>query len=124
MVQKFIVKLYNEKTKKKLETNKYSLVQKMIMDELVKGQNYLAEKCNPMYEEWNARFDQLYPNDDEDRFDPDSKYMNFIRAKQDRVLKEFNHGSPFIDKFYSNEEGSIAVKTIFGNYSLILIPVE
>lgn len=115
--------IFNEKTKHKVYANEFSWAQKIILNALVEGQNHLAEKCNPMYEEWNARFDELYPHDEEDRTDPDSKYMSYIRNKQNRMLSDLKPKSPFVYSYYSNDECSIAVNTFFGNYSLILEPV-
>lgn len=109
----------NEKTGKEAS----AIDKKLWLKYLLAGQNHLADVCNPMYDEWNTRFDRLYPDDDEDRFDPDSKYMSFIRRKQNRMLDGFKCGPSFI-KYYTNKECDIAIKTPVGNFSLNLKPFK
>ena len=94
-------------------------------DCLVRGQSIMADLMNPNYERWNAEFDSLYPNDEEDKMDSNSKYMKFIVEKHNDLLKDVTPVDWRVRKYYSNEEGCIAIETIDGKkFSLLLEPVE
>lgn len=52
----------------------------LMQTEYVKAYNAYCELVNPMYEIWNKRFNELYPNVSKEEYD--ELYMNFIRGKQ------------------------------------------
>lgn len=99
--------------------------QSVYQDELVRGQGILADSTNGKYEKWNAEYDAIYPNIDEDKTDPESNYMKFMVEKMNNAIKNATPKSWRVNYYYVNEEGCISIDTIEGRrYSLLLKEVK
>lgn len=103
-------------------TKKESKVGKSVYEgELVRGQGILANSTNGKYEKWNAEYDSIYPNINEDKCDPESNYMKFMVKKMNDAIKNSVPKSWRVTNYYVNEEGCISINTIEGRrYSLLL----
>lgn len=55
-------------------------IKEFMQAEYVRAYNAYCELVNPMYEIWNKRFDELYPNVTKEEYD--ELYTNYIRGKQ------------------------------------------
>lgn len=55
-------------------------IKEFMQTEYVRAYNAYCELVNPMYEIWNKKFNELYPNVTKEEYD--ELYMNFIRRKQ------------------------------------------
>lgn len=77
-----------------------------ILKEFVRLRNIACDELNKHYEEWNAEFgDHDVPEDDELKNWGGTEYCNFIRSKQEPILKAVNekHARNSIIELYSDE---------------------
>lgn len=118
---KFTIKLnFDDKAfEKALESRKF--LTDYILSEFVRLRNIACDELNKHYEEWNAEFgDHNVPEDDELKKWGGTEYCNFIRSKQDPILKAVNekHARNSIIELYSDEicdiGGTIKAKYIGG----------
>lgn len=63
--------------------------------ELFKGQNRMCELVNPCLKTWNEVFDRDHPDCDEDRTDPDSEYMKYMRLQHAKVVNLYMNAQKF-----------------------------
>lgn len=91
---------------KDTELSSFKIFENVLSNAFMKSYDKAVDALNPNYERWNREFDELYPNDDEDRSDPNSKYMNYIRGKQNTVLYGVSLDDPLF-MLYSGEQGEI-----------------
>lgn len=55
-------------------------IKEIMQMEYVRAYNAFCELVNPMYEIWNKKFNELYPNVTKEEYD--ELYTNYIRGKQ------------------------------------------
>lgn len=83
-----------------------------------------ADALNPHYEEWNENFEKEFPAfKNEDKLNPDSHYMNYIRALSNFVLGGV--GDDTFDLF-CGKEGQICgrIKGTDAEVNVVFYPVN
>ena len=71
---------------------KIGLLKRIYEHEYMRLRNMACDLLNDHYEEWNAEFDQKYP----DKNGEDPEYHRFIANKQNKILKELDNESKII----------------------------
>lgn len=108
---------------------KANALRQLVESEYMRLRNIACDELNPHYDKWNEEFgDNEVDEHDELKDFGGTKYCNFIRRKQDDILKKINKREATFVRLYSTEVCDIGGmlmngKNILSKFYITIIPV-